>query len=295
MRVTFNTLNTGLEAINTAAEQFSEAQWQVSTGKRLRHLSTDPAGAQRAVVERTELATIDSYQRAGSAATSRLAALDQTLGDMIDQIIRARVAASSGRPDVASAETRAAAATTLAGIREAIAHDINLKIDGQYVFSGSMSNMQPYANGGGGWAYQGDAASVTAEVERGRRVTFTMDGRAILQGSDTTDVLSTIDTVITAVQAGDTAAIDAGIDALQRAFQRVTRAQSQIGTDQVSVDDSGARLQQLHLASLARVSKVEDANMAEAITRMTHAQTAYNAALAAVGTSGRNTLLDYLR
>lgn len=294
MRVTFNTLNNGLDAINSAADQFANAQWQVSSGKRLRHLSTDPAGAQRAVVERTELATIDSYQRAGSAATTRLAALDQTLGDMIDQVIRARVAASSGRPDVASPESRTAAATTLRGIRDSIAHDINMKVDGVFLFSGSISDTQPYVSSGTGWTYQGDANPVSAEVERGRLATFTMDGQAILRGSDTTDVLSTLDTLATDVQNGNTAGIDAGIDALQRAFQRVTRAQSQIGTDQVSVDDSADRLQQLHLASLARVSKVEDANMAEAITRMSQAQTAYNAALAAVGTASHNTLLDYL-
>lgn len=294
MRVTFNTLNNGLDAINTAADQFAEAQWQVSTGKKLRYLSTDPAGAQRAVVERSELATIDSYQRAGSAASTRLAALDLTLGDMIEQITRARVAASSGRPDVASAETRAAAATTLRGIRDSVAHDINTKVDGQYLFSGSITNLQPYVSGGAGWAYQGDATQVTAEVERGRRTTLTMDGRTILQGTDTTDLLSTLDAVATAVAAGNTAAIDTGIDALERAFQRVTRAQSQIGTDQVSVENSASHLSSLHLASLARVSKVEDANMAEAITNMTRAQTAYNAALGAVGTSGRNTLLDYL-
>lgn len=294
MRVTFNTLNNGLDAINTAADQFAEAQWQVSTGKKLRHLSTDPAGAQRAVVERAELATIDSYQRAGSAASTRLAALDLTLGDMIEQITRARVAASSGRPDVASAQTRAAAATTLRGIRDSVAHDINTKVNGQYLFSGSVSNLQPYVSGGGGWTYQGDANQVSAEVERGRRVTLTMDGQTIMQGADPTDLLSTLDAVATAVDAGDTAAIDAGIDALERAFQRVTRAQSQIGTDQVSVDNSSERLTALHLASLTRVSKVEDANMAEAITRMARAQTAYNAALGAVGTAGRNTLLDYL-
>lgn len=294
MRITFQSLNNGLDAINTAADQFIEAQAQVSTGKRLRTLSTDPAASQRSVVERSELATLDSYQKADSSATSRLAALDQTLSDIVDQIIRAKVAASSGRPDTASATTRAAAAQTLQGIRDSIAKDVNTQSNGQYVFGGSVSNLQPYVSGVGGWTYQGDANQVTAEVDRGRRVTMTMDGQAILQGGDPTDVLSAIDTLVADVQAGNTAGIDAGIDTLERAFKRVSRALSQVGVDEVSVEESGRHLQQLHLASEKRISDIEDANLAEAITRMSRAQTAYNAALGAVGTAGRHSLLDYL-
>lgn len=294
MRVTFNALNNGLDAINTAADQFIEAQWQVSTGKRLRQLSTDPAAAQRSVVERAALANVDSYQRAGSASSTRLATLDQTLSDMVEQIIRAQVAASSGRPDTASDTTRAAAAVTLQGIRDAIAGNINTQVQGVYLFGGSATDQPPYVASGGAWTYQGDTDAVMAEVDSGRRVTLTLDGRAILQGSDSADLLTTMDALTTAVQSGDTAAIDAGIGALDRALQRVSRALSLVGTDQVSVEDSGRHLTALHLAGEKRVSELEDANLAEAITRMSRAQTAYNAALGAVGTAGRNSLLNYL-
>ena len=295
MRVTFNALNRGLDAINRAADQFMEAQYQVSTGKRLRTLSTDPAASQRSVVERSELANIDSYSQAGSAASSRLAALDQTLSDLVEQIQRAKVAASSGHPDTASATTRAAAAVTLGGIRDSMAADINQELDGIHVFSGANSRTAAYArNGGGAWVYQGDAQAVQTEVDAGRKVTMTMDGQAIMQGSDTTDLLTTMDNLVTAVQNGDGAGINAGFDALERAFQRVSRALSIVGTDEVSVSDSGAHLQKLQLASEKRVSVLEDTNLAEAIVRMSRAQTAYNAALGAVGTAGKNSLLNYL-
>ncbi len=294
MRVTFNALNNGLDAINTAADQFIEAQFQVATGKRLRTLSTDPAASQRSVVERSALANIDSYQAAGSTASSRLATLDQTLSDLVDQITRAQVAASSGHPDTANPTTRAAAATTLAGIRDSIAADINTETQGVYLFGGTITDRPPYVAGGTGWTYQGDATPVSTEVDSGRRVTMTLDGQSILRGSDATDLLTTIDTLVTAVQTGDTPGINTGIDALQRAFERVSRALSLVGTDEVSVEDSGRHLQSLHLAGEKRVSDLEDANLAEAITRMSRAQTAYNAALGAVGTAGRNSLLNYL-
>jgi flagellin-like hook-associated protein FlgL len=44
-----------------------------------------------------------------------------------------------------------------------------------------------------------------------------------------------------------------------------------------------------------RRSALEDTNMAEAVTRLTAAQTGYQAALAAVSSVEKVSLLDYLR
>ncbi len=295
MRVTFGALHSGLDAINAAAERFIEAQWQTSTGKRLRHLSTDPAAAERAIAERVELSTTDSYSRAGSAAAARLSMLDSTVGDILEQITRARVAAASGRTDAADETTRAAAAAALRGIRDAVAYDVNAKVDGHYVFGGAESDSQPYRVVDGAWVYAGDANEVTAEVARGRSALRTMDGQRILKGEDATDLLSVIDSLAVAVAAADTPTIDAGMAALDRAFARVSRAQSRVGADQVTVQESGDRLIDLKLASEARLSLHENVDMAEAITRMTNARTAYDAALAAVGARSQHSLLDFLR
>ena len=51
MRVTFNQLRDGITQINAAAEEFAQAQWQVSSGLRLRAPSDDPAAAQRSVLD----------------------------------------------------------------------------------------------------------------------------------------------------------------------------------------------------------------------------------------------------
>jgi flagellar hook-associated protein 3 FlgL len=295
MRITFRSLTVGVEAINTAAELFVEAQWQTSTGKRLRSLSTDPTAAERAVVERAELATIDSYTRAGLTATTRLAKLDTTLGDILDQITQAKVAASSARSDAVGASTRTAAATSLRRVRDTVAGDVNTRMDGHYVFSGSRSDVEPYRFVAGAWVYQGDTTEVTAEVDRGRSVLRTMDARRILQGSDAADLLTDLDSLAEAVEAGDTAGIDAGMAALDRAFARVSVALSHVGHDQVGVEESAARLRDQRTASEARLAGHENVDMAEAITRMTNARTAYEAALAAVGARSQRSLLDYLR
>jgi flagellar hook-associated protein 3 FlgL len=145
------------------------------------------------------------------------------------------------------------------------------------------------------WTYQGNQAQVQVEVEKGNRVAVATDGSAIFQGSEPDNVLNVLEGLITAVTNNDQAAMATGIADLQKTFDRATQAQSRLGTDERGIADALARQSGLRLAAETRRSKVEDANMAEAITRMNQADTAYRAALSAVSQAERQSLLDYLR
>jgi len=85
------------------------------------------------------------------------------------------------------------------------------------------------------------------------------------------------------------------MDALDRAFNRASLAQSHVGVEENSLTDGQDRLATLRLASVTRLSKDQDANMADAITQMSQAQVTYQAALGAVGNASKQSLLDYLR
>ncbi len=65
--------------------------------------------------------------------------------------------------------------------------------------------------------------------------------------------------------------------------------------DETNVAQSADRMQTLRNAAGARLSAAQDTNMAEAISRMSKAQTAYQAALGAVGASSKLSLMDYIR
>jgi flagellar hook-associated protein 3 FlgL len=136
---------------------------------------------------------------------------------------------------------------------------------------------------------------VTVDTSPNRTVSLSRDGQAIAKGSDATDVFAVIETLAAAVSAGNDAAVTTGIDALSRAFTRVVKAQSQVGTDESGLADGDVQLGSLRLAATQRLSGDQDVNMAQAITQMSRAQTAYQAALGAVGTASKSSLLDYLR
>jgi len=104
-----------------------------------------------------------------------------------------------------------------------------------------------------------------------------------------------LDNLATAIENADGAAIQTGLDSVERAFVRTQHALGSLGADERNLDDLASRLSTLRRAAETRRSTLEDVNVAEAITRLGQADTSYRAALAAVSTAERQSLLDYLR
>jgi len=295
MRVIFDLFRDGLSAIESAANQMALARQQVVTGRRISVASDDPLGMQQAIGEHATIGAIDAYTQTRDSAAARLSAADSVLNSMLDKLSAAIVAATDARGSNVDPAARAAASAAVRGLQQSLAGDLNTKFNGTYLFSGTQSTTASYANVGGVWTYQGDASTVQLEVEQGRLISVTFDGQAIAQGSDPTDVLTALNDLANAIDAGDNTAIGAGIDTLNRAFDRTNRAIGRLGADERTVDEAATRLSALRLAADGRRSHLEDTNMAEAITRMTTAENAYKAALSAVSTAERQSLLDYLQ
>lgn len=295
MRINFDPLREGIGAINTASNQLQQAQLEVSSGKRVRRGSDDPASAQQALAERAELGAIDDYRHAADSASARLAAADSALGDIVDKLTLAISTTTGARGSNVDQSVRTAASTTLAGIRDAVRADLNTSFQGNYLFSGGQADKPAYALVNDAWTYQGDDNLVQVEVDRVRTVTIGFSGKAVAQGGDAQDVLTSIDDLIAAVENGDDDGMAAGIETLTRAFDRANQAQGRLGADESAVADTQLRLTERHTAVDARRSKLEDANMAEAITRMQQADQAYRAALGAVSSAEKQSLLDYMR
>jgi flagellar hook-associated protein 3 FlgL len=298
MRITFQSqYRDSTAAVEKTATRFAEAQRQVSTGKRIGKISDDPTGAATSVAERSNIAQIDRYTRAADSVDSRLAVVDGVLSDIIDKLTQARALAAGAQGSLKTAAERTAAVQNLGAVRDALMDGMNTQYLGSYIFGGSEVTTRPYAVPSGGTfaIYAGDNSAVQVDVGNDRAVTISFDGEAITRGSDAQDVFETMDQLMTAVAAGDNDGIGTAMAGLQRAFDRATAAQSRIGNDMQVLDEQKLRLQQMKMSGTERLSKVEDLNMAEAITEMTQADAAYRASLGAVGAVSRVSLLDYLK
>jgi flagellar hook-associated protein 3 FlgL len=298
IRVTFNSqFRDGAAGIQSASERVIEAQRQVTTGKRLNKVSDDPSAATIAVTERNSLGAIEQYTRTSDGVASRLTVVDTVLSDIVQLLTNVQTAALNGRGTTKTTEQRAAVASELTGLKSALLDNFNTSFQGTFVFAGANSTTQPFTTTAGGVVnpYTGSTTELDVEIGDARTVTMAFDGNVIAQGSDGQHVFDALDALITAVTAGNEAGITNGINAMERAFNRATTAQSRLGNDMNEIDSQKLRLQQMKLSSNERLSKLEAANMAEAITNMAHADAAYQAALGAVSTATRVSLLDYLK
>lgn len=297
MRVTFNSQYRDAQAaIDRASQHFLDMQQQVASGKRVSKPSDDPAAAAAAVAERAQVGTIEQYQRAADSVVSRLTVVDTALSDILERITAAQVAATSARGSTAGPAQREAAALELEGIRAALLDGFNTSFRGTFVFAGARSTMPPYVVGAGGAVnpYAGSTQEVAVDIGDERAVTVGYNGDTLVTGSAPQDLFAQIDALAQAARDGDNVALGEGIDALRDAFARITAAQTRVGIGLNAVEGEKARLEDIRIAGAARLSKLEDANIVEAISEMTQAETAYRTALGAIGTASKMSLLDYL-
>jgi len=298
MRVTFSaSFRDAAAEISRTAEQLAQAQHQVSSGRRISKPSDDATGTSAAITDRAALGTLDAYTKTADTATSRLTVVDSALSDIINKITAAQSAVASARGSVPNQSQRDAAAASLQSISDALLSDFNAQFHGAYLFGGSRATTAPYTVGGGGVvsSYQGNATTMSVDVGPGRSVQVAFDGSSIAQGSDPTDMFTVLSNLITAAKTGNTGGLSQGLDALGRALDRATLAQTQVGTSLNALDDARARLSDQQLNTSTQLAKTEDANMASAITQMSQADTAYRAALGAFSRIGTVSLMDYLK
>lgn len=292
MRVTFNmAFRNGIYDINRAADAMARAQREVSSLKRVQRPSDDPSAASQVVGERTEQRQLDTFMDATASVDARLRVADSVLSDTLNLLTTAQTKTAAANNSFVTQQQRDALALEIEGIRDTLLSNVNTQVKGAYIFSGTDLTDRPYTKNGAGvvQAYAGNASDQILDIDRNRAVSVTFDGDALV---DT--MFADLDALITAIRTNDGAGMRAGMTQLQAAFERATALQGRVGNDLSDLDEQQLRLDRMKRSSETRRSGLEDANLAEAITNMTQAETAHAAALKAVAAANRASLLDYL-
>jgi flagellar hook-associated protein 3 FlgL len=297
MRITFNSgYDASLADLQRTLNQYTKYSAQVSSGLRVTKPSDDAADYASAVKDTTELGVIDSYTSAADTAESRLSVMDTVLSDLIDQVTSAQTSTTAALGSTTTETSRTALAQELEGLRDAILSDMNSTFGGTYLFSGTASLAAPYEQASDGTVstYKGDTGAQTVDIGRGCSVQTTYTGSDLVQGSSTNDLFTTLGNLITAVQTNDQTAIETASTELQTALERLTNIQSSVGNDLDAISSQQSRLSSLKLQMQDQLSNAQDANVADAATKMEQADTAYEAGLSALSTRTQTSLLDYL-
>lgn len=281
-----------LADLRRVQERLSDAQSQVSSGKRVERPSDDPLAAERATRLRDELATTSAYRTGVDESRSWLDATDgalQSLNDIVQTARQLTVQAANGATTPAA---RQSIKTQVDALTEQLKTTLNSAYDGRYLFSGTATDTAPYdVNSASPDAYQGDANPVVRQIGPGVSVQVNVTADDLLSGllpamRALSSHLAANDAA--ALQTTDLRAIDAGLDT-------IVTARSQIGAVTNRVDAAGLRLDDLHDVTKAFLSTTEDADLPQALVDLSAQQNALQSALRGGSTLIQQSLMDFLR
>jgi len=211
---------------------------ELSSGVRVNSLSDDPSAAGENVSLSSQLAQDANYQQASNSVTSLLQVKNSTLGSVISQLTQAISVATQGVGGTESTGDTSTIITQLAGIRDEVLSLANTTYQGNYLFSGSLGNTEPYSldssTNPATVNYAGDSITSTLGAPDGSSVRIGTPGNVIFSASGT-NVLGTLNQLISDFTNGNTVAATSATNSLTGLVAYVSQQRS-------GVDNSISRI-----------------------------------------------------
>jgi flagellar hook-associated protein 3 FlgL len=272
--------------LGSISEELNKANEIATTGKRINTLSDDPVGLTQSLNIRSALSSIDQMGRNISYGNSWLTASESALTNVQNIISDTKALCVQMASGTTGADQRASAAETVQNMLEEIVSLANTDVAGNYIFSGSKTDTIPFEQNG---TYHGDNDPFTIKISKNSTVEVGSDGQAMFG-----NIFSTLSNLKTALENNDVSGIQNAMDNLDGHFDDISAKISDVGSKMNRMEIKDKIYQDLNFSNTERLSKIEDADIAEAIMNVSAAELTYQAALASSSKVMKLTLVDYL-
>lgn len=267
---------------------------QLTSGKRLARPSDDPAAVGQALTLRAAVSAGEQYLRSLDGAEAWLQATDAALGSATEVLQRARALAVQGGSEALSGEQLGALATEVDQLLQRMLNGANSSLRGQRLFAGRLTDANPFSLSAGPpqtAVYAGDDGQLLREVDAGVTLAINVPGSTALPAA-----FSALIDLRDRLRAGDSTGVRTGsLPALDTAMNGLLAVRAEVGAKSNRVEALRDRQQEMQVRLKGLLSKNEDVDFAEAITRFATEENVYKAALAAGARAMQPSLLDYLR
>lgn len=296
MRVTQSMLNTQmLNNYNKSLTRYENLQNQMSTGKVINKPSDDPVGIGYSLRYRNAISENDQYQRNTDSAVSWIDYTETMVSETNDVLQRARELAVEGANGTLSDDARKAIGAEIEQLYDHLVAIGNTKFNGKYIFNGQKTDVKPYdsTNAQNVDTHNG---AITLETSNGMIMSVNIAGSDLFGDSaDSTNAFKVLDDLKNGLYNNDQAAISQAIGDLDSRIDHVLEKWSEIGAKSNRLELTKNRLEDENNNLKKLLSDVEDADMAELITKLKSEESVYEAALASGARIIQPSLVDYLR
>ena len=283
-----------------------ESQEQLTSGKRVRKPSDDPAAAAQAERSLAQVTRSQSLQRALDASRQAMELTESALGaagDVMQQVREQVVLAGNG---AYTDNERRSLALVLRGMRDELFSIANRSDGaGRYHFGGQGSDQPPFLDAPGGVTY--NATNGQARAASGEASPLSIDGeQAWLQAADpsnpggTISLFDVLDRIVTELntpglsKAQVAQVVSAGLRDIDASAENLSAWRSRTGESLNRIDGMSERLSQTTLDAQRARSDAEDLDMLQAISDFQNRQTGYDAALKTYSIVQKMSLFDHI-
>lgn len=284
-------------------EKLFTLQNQLASGKKITRPSDDPTGMDLSMLLRGTLSQQTQYQENIQNAGTWLKVTDGALDEAHSVLGRARELAVRGANDTQSTDERRAMAEEVVQLREQLQVIANSEVNGRFMFAGTKTVVQgPYTlpfpdptPPATEITYAGNDASMDVEVVPGVTLPFNTSGTAAFgAAADADRAFKVLEDLEIALRAGDTDAVSANINRLDKAMTRVTTERAVVGSRINRLDLLENRYADAEVSYKERLSEVEEPEFADVVSQVMQQEAVYQASLAASAKIIQPSLLQFL-
>jgi len=269
-------------------EELNKANEIATTGKRINNLSDDPVGLTQSLNIKSTLASIEQMGRNISYGNSWLTASESALTSVQNIISDTKVLCIQMANATIGSEQRSSAAGTVQNMLDEIVSLANTDVAGNYIFAGSKTDTVPFEDVT--YNYNGDNNAFAIKISKTSTIEVGSYGEAIFG-----NIFNTLIDLKTALETNDVDGIQDAMGNLDVHFEDISAKISDVGSKMNRMEIKDRIYQDLNFSNTERLSKIEDADIAEAIMNVKAAELTYQTALASSSKVMTLTLMDYLK
>lgn len=283
--------------------RYDAAITQSTSGKKLNNLSDNPSDMAYTLDLRSKLTQIDQFDKNISSAFGYLNTAESALNQVQNVLYSIVNLAEQGASETVGPDERNTLADKIEEMRDEILNYANTEIMGKYVFAGSATDTPPFYDTGApvppaavnrpnAIAYQGNSDLIQIQADFSVTVATNVPGDQVFSGPY--DIFARLDDLIENLRNDDTAAIGNDIGTMSEIINQVGEAMGTIGNRTSHLQQIQGLLTSFRSSIQAKMSSLEDADMAEVISNLSREEVGLQATLQTGARIQRYSLMNYL-
>jgi flagellar hook-associated protein 3 FlgL len=297
VRVVLSEMYTDLLAnIQNDRQNINQDVVEASSGESVNNLSDNPLAAGQLVISNAQIADVDQFSYSVSSVQGSLNTADSALNSVVTSLTQAVSVGTEAAGGTLSTSELQALGQQVDQIQQQVIGLANTTYQGNYVFSGTAVNTQPYSATG---VYSGNANVNSVEVGEGQAASMGLAGSTIFgapaaagQPDQTFQYLSQLSSDI---KANNQSAIATDIANVQSSLNNVITQRSSYGDTLQQLNADSTNLSQEKITLQQYQTSLVGANEAQVATDLSQSQTTLQAAIEAAGQISQESLINYLK